>query len=115
MDYRPIEAFLVGRCGKTVREAAMTSLEEYRLLVEGHDRKVQEEWERVRWHVYMEWAVAPLLKRRPRTPQDVIRFPWDKEKTVDVSSYEPLTEEEIQELGKIFGIDRDKFINGQDK
>lgn len=92
----------------------MTSLEEYKLLVEGDERRTQEEWERVRWHVYMEWAVAPLLKRRPRTPQDVIRFPWEKEQVKEVN-VEPLTEDEIGRLCDIFNIDRNSISNGQDK
>lgn len=114
MDYAPIEAFLVGRCGKTMTQAAMTSLREYELLMEGHSRREQERWERTRWEVFMEWAISPNLKRRPRTPQDVIRFPWEKEDTADVREVEPLTENEIEQLSKIFGIDRDKISNGQD-
>lgn len=115
MDYAPIQAFLVGRCGKTVRDAAMTSLEEFELLMEGHNRRQQEEWERTRWAVFMEWSISPNLKRRPRTPQDVIRFPWEKEKAAaEVKQIEPLTENEIQKLSNIFGIEREKFSNGQD-
>lgn len=115
MDYAPIQAFLVGRCGKSLRDAALTSLQEYELLIEGHNRREQEEWERVRWRVYMEWGISPNLKRRPRTPQDVIRFPWEKESAADVKEIEPLTEQEIQGLCEIFKIDRDKMTNGQDK
>ena len=112
MDYTPIEAFLVGRCGKTLKEAAMTSLEEYELLVEGHNRKEQEEWERTRWMVFMEWSISPNLKRRPHTPQDVIRFPWEKENIEEVKEAEPLTEDEIMKLCDIFNIDRKDISNG---
>ena len=112
MDYAPIEAFLIGRCGKTITQSALTSLKEYELLLEGHSRTQQEKWERTRWEVFMGWAVSPNLKRRPKTPQDVIRFPWEKETTTDVKEVEPLTENEIQELGKIFGINREKISNG---
>lgn len=111
MDYTPIEAFLVGRCGKTLKEAALTSLEEYKLLADGYNSREQEEWERVRWRVFMEWSISPNLKRRPRKPQDVIRFPWEKEKTTDVKEVEPLTENEIQQLSKIFGIARNNISN----
>lgn len=112
MDYAPIEAFLVGRCGRTLKESALTSLREYELLVEGHSRKEQEEWERLRWEVFMQWAISPNLKRRPRTPQDIIKFPWEKEDTTEVKDVEPLTENEIEQLSKIFGIDRTKINNG---
>lgn len=111
MDYTPIRAFLVGRCGKTLKEAALTSLEEYKLLADGHNCREQEEWERVRWRVFMEWSISPNLKRRPRKPQDVIRFPWEKETSTDVKEVEPLTENEIQQLSKIFGIARNNISN----
>lgn len=113
MDYAPIKAFLVGRCRKTIKEAALTSLEEFNLLAEGHAAEQQEIWERERWHVYMDWAISPNLKRRPRTPQDVVRFPWEKGNNApEVKDVEPLTEEEIQKISEIFGIDREKFSNG---
>lgn len=112
MDYAPIEAFLIGRCGKTITQSALTSLHEYELLVEGHAKVEQEQWERLRWEVFMQWAISPNLKRRPRTPQDIIRFPWEKEDTTEVKDVEPLTENEIEQLSKIFGIDRTKINNG---
>ena len=112
MDYAPIEAFLVGRCGKTIVQSALTSLHEYELLVEGHSRKEQEKWERLRWDVFMGWAISPNLKQRPKTPQDVIRFPWEKDTTTEVKDIEPITENEIEQLSKIFGIDREKINNG---
>jgi hypothetical protein len=111
MDYTPIQAFLVGRCGKTLREAALTSLEEFNLLAEGFTQNQRETWERERWRVYMDWAISPNLKRRPRTPQDVVRFPWEIEQTAEALHYEPLTEAEINEISKIFNIER-KHING---
>lgn len=112
MDYTPIESFLVGRCRKTLKEAALTSLEEYELLVEGHNKAEQEEWERTRWMVFMQWSISPNLKRRPHTPIDVIRFPWEKETTTEVKEVEPLTENEIMKLCDIFNIDRKDISNG---
>lgn len=83
--------------------------------MEGQNRKMQEEWERTRWMVFMEWSISPNLKRRPKTPQDVVRFPWEKETTTEVKEVEPLTENEIGKLCELFNIDRDKVSNGQDK
>lgn len=59
----------------------------------------------------MEWAVSPNLKKKPRTPQDVIRFPWEKEQPA-MREVEPLTEEEIQKIGRIFNIERKDISNG---
>jgi hypothetical protein len=111
MDYAPIEAFLIGRCGKTITQSALTSLHEYELLVEGHAKVEQEQWERLRWEVFMQWAISPNLKRRPRTPQDIIRFPWEKE-TAEAHDIEPLTESEVLGLCEIFKIKREDVNNG---
>lgn len=111
MDYAPVQAFLVGRCGKTLREAAMTSEEEYRLLRDGYEAREREEWEKMRWRVYMEWSISPNLKKRPQKPQDVIRFPWERETPPEIRNIEPLTEDEIMKISEIFGIKREN-ING---
>ena len=111
MDYAPIQAFLVGRCGKTIREAAQTSYAEYMLLVEGRNEAEKGDWEKMRWMAYMQWAISPNLKRRPRTPQDVVRFPWEENK-VEAHDYEPLTEAEIDKISKIFNIERKHISNG---
>lgn len=112
MDYAPIQAFLVGRCGKGVRDAALTSFEEYTLLAKGHAEREQEEWERIRWSVFMDWLISPNLKKRPRTPQDVVRFAWEQEnKAQEVKEIEPLTETEIQGLCDLFKIKREDISN----
>jgi hypothetical protein len=112
MDYAPIRAFLVGRCRKTIKEAALTSLEEFNLLAEGLTQEQQEIWERERWRVFMDWSISPNLKRRPRRPQDVIRFPWEEGKAAEATNYEPLTEAEIDKISKIFNIERKHISNG---
>ena len=60
----------------------------------------------------MQWSISPNLKRRPHTPIDVIRFPWEKETTTEVKEIEPLTESEIMKLCDIFNIDRKNISNG---
>ena len=114
MDYTPIRAFLVGRCSKTLKDAALTSLEEYELLLDGRTREDQEEWERMRWMVFMEWSISPTLKRRPKTPQDIVLFPWEEKTKFTAVNVEPLQEEEISKLCEIFKIKREQMTNGQD-
>ena len=111
MDYAPIEAFLVGRCGKSVRDAALTSYEEFVLRAEGHSKAEHEKWERMRWQVYMDWAISPNLKRRPSRPEDVVRFPWEETRRAEVNA-EPLTEDEITRISEIFKIERKHISNG---
>ena len=106
MDYTPIQAFLVGRCGKSIVQAAKTSYEEFLLLAEGKAEEDHAEWERLRWQVFMDWAISPNLKRRPETVHDIARFPWEDQKT-EVQNYEPLTDDELQGLCEIFKIKRE--------
>lgn len=107
MDYAPIQAFLVGRCGMAIVQAARTSYGEFLLLAEGKAAEDHAEWERMRWMVFMDWAVSPNLKRRPKTVHDVARFPWEEETVAGVENYEPLTEEELNGLCEIFKIKRE--------
>jgi hypothetical protein len=113
MDYTPIEAFLVGRCGKTEVQAARTSYGEFLLLAEGRKQQDREDWERRRWEIYMHWAISPNLKRRPNKPQDVFLFPWEKV-AQEVENAEPLTEQELCSLCEIFKLNREDIVNGQD-
>jgi hypothetical protein len=108
MDYAPIQAFLVGRCGMTIVQAAKTSYEEFLLLTEGKAAEDHAEWERTRWMVFMDWAVSPNLKRRPNKPQDVVTFPWEETKGKEIE-YEPITETEIAGLCEIFKIKRENI------
>jgi hypothetical protein len=82
MDYAPIKAFLVGRCRKTVKEAALTSLEEFNLLAEGFTQGQQEEWERARWQMFLLMQMHPYIKQhnKAKTPKDWIPFEWEKSK-----------------------------------
>jgi hypothetical protein len=82
------------------------------LLAEGKQKEDQSEWERARWMIYMDWAISPNLKRRPRKPQEVVRFPWEENEKGSVKDIEPLTEEEIQRLSRIFNIERKHISNG---
>ena len=50
----------------------------------------------------------------PNKPQDVIRFPWEKE-AQEVVNVEPLTEEALSCLSKIFNMKRKDIVNGQDQ
>jgi hypothetical protein len=111
MDYAPIQAFLVGRCGKSIVQAAKTSYEEYELLIEAHRAKDREKWERLRWRIYMDWRISPNLKERPKKPQDIMLFPWEKE-TAEAHDIEPLTESEVLGLCEIFKIKREDVNNG---
>jgi hypothetical protein len=107
MDYAPIQAFLVGRCGKTIVQAALTSYEEFVLLADGKAAEEHAEWERLRWRVFMDWKINPNLKRRPNTVHDVVRFPWEEIKSAEAEHYEPLTDEELKGLCEIFKIKRE--------
>ena len=59
----------------------------------------------------MEWTISPNLKKRPRTPRDVVKFAWEKDEAPVVENCEPITEEEIKCLCDIFKIERENISN----
>jgi hypothetical protein len=99
----------------TAQQAGWCSMDEYKLRAEGKAEEERHEWERARWQVFMQYAIAPNLKRRPHSPQEVLRFPWEKPEVQEMKNVEPLTEKEIEGLCKLFNLDRNKVVNGQDK
>ena len=98
MDYAPIEAFLVGQCGMTQRQAALTSVGEYLQRREGFEKAQQLEWEKCRW---VAWGIFSHFvgKNRPRTPQQWVKFPW--EHTAPAPMIE-ITESDEKTLNDIF-------------
>lgn len=105
MDYAPIEAFLVGRCGKTRYEAGWVSVEEYMMLRDGLEKEQRERWEIARWQMFMVMQMHPMIKaqNKPKRVEDWVRFPWEAEdKVKDVPERIGVTEEEVNELERIF-------------
>lgn len=68
---------MVGYCGMTQRQAALTSVGEYLQRREGWEKQQQLEWEKCRW---VAWGVfSPFVgKNRPRTPDQWVKFPWEQ-------------------------------------
>lgn len=58
-------------------------MHEYRLLVDGFERKQRTAWETARWQILYDVMLNPNLKpaSKPRKVTDIIRFPWDPEET----------------------------------
>lgn len=78
-SYEPIEAFLVGRCGKSEREAALTSFLEYSLRAKGLERELQEKMEVARWIAFQIYMQNPYIKPpRAKSPQSYLRLPWEE-------------------------------------
>ena len=71
-----------------------TSLYEYRLLVEGAERRIHREWDMTRWAVFnLTWAIPGRKIGCPRTLESMFPMPWDNDgkreiKTVEVSERE---------------------------
>lgn len=82
MDYSPIEAFLVGRCGLTQEQAGYVGMIEYRQRVEGFEQRYREEWEIARWQMFMIQSMHPFMKpaQKRKTPQSFYPFPWEKQR-----------------------------------
>lgn len=62
----------------TQQQAGWVSAGEYIQRREGYEKRQQQEWERSRW---LAWSItSPFLgKNRPKTPQQWVRFPWEKQ------------------------------------
>ncbi len=105
-DYAPIEEFLVARCGKTEREAGLTSFREYRMLREGKDEEWKERMELARWVVFNIYTQNPYIKPpKAWTPRQYIRFPWEEMTPEEANARKEschVTEEEQAELDRIF-------------
>ena len=69
----------MGVCGKSEKEAALTTMKEYRLLLEGFDRKREVFWETARWMAFNDVMLSPNIKQfnKPRTLHQFHPFPWD--------------------------------------
>ena len=82
----------------TQRQAALTSVGEYVQRREAYDKQQQSEWERNRWMVWN--TISPFMgKNRPRTPEQWVRFPWEKKAHKSMTIIE---ESQIQTLNDIY-------------
>lgn len=100
------------------REAALCTYSEYRLRLEGFERKEQQEWERLRWQTWQ--LMTPHYKKgqAPRTAKAFCKFPWDTQMSEAdaIKAYERsrVTDEEARVLNehfkRLFG---DKFKTGE--
>lgn len=89
---------MVGYCGMTQRQAALTSVGEYLQRRDGYEKQQQLEWERCRW---MAWGIfSPFVgKNRPRTPMQWVKFPWEYNQP---TSMVEITESDEKTLNDIF-------------
>lgn len=90
------------------REAALCTYSEYRLRLEGFERKEQREWERLRWQTWQ--LMTPHYKKgqAPRSAKAFCRFPWDtgasmtEDEALEVYERSRVSEEEAEALNRHF-------------
>jgi len=102
-----IEAFLVGTCGLSEHEAALTSWTEFTLRLKGHEKETQRKWELARWMAWQTMLLSPNIKpgNKPKTPHAFCPFPWeelDNEALKKKADQCKVTEDEKNELNRIF-------------
>lgn len=100
----------------TEREAALTSMNEYRLRIQGFEKKEQRRYELARW---LAWRLmAPHFKagRAPSTAQKYIRFAWEEpdgptteQQARQMLERSKVTEREAAALDRLFAR-----LHGQD-
>lgn len=109
MDYGEIEAFLIGHCGKTQKEAALTTFNEYRLLMQGEAERNRTAWEVARWCVWWEFQLSPNIKPelKPREMADISVFSWEMAdyiaKRKEAAKQAEISEETQNALRALFG------------
>lgn len=91
----------MGVCGKTEREAMYTSFREVEMLEKGRQEQMRMQWEIARWEQFMQVSISPNIKpgSKPRTPQAMLRFPWERQ--AEAMAPEPLTLEQRESLDSI--------------
>jgi hypothetical protein len=109
-----MEAFLVGRCGKTQVQAARTSALEIQQLIAAKNREMQDRWELARWMRWHDVMYNPYVKQghRPATPQAMMRFPWEAPEREITKEDCHVTPEEVAALTRIFE-ERDRRLAGK--
>lgn len=115
-----VEAFLIGRCGRTEREAALTGYHEYVRLREGKERELQEQYEVARWICFNIMQLNPNIKpyNKPKTLQAYARFPWERmtvEEAAEAQQKCGVSEEEAAVLNRIFDEIHKRRANEQDR
>ena len=88
---------MIGHCGMTERQAAMTSVREFQQRVNGYKEKQQLEWERARWTAFS--IFSPFVKNGPRTPKQWMRFPWEQ---MDVAKAVKIDSNQEDILNKLY-------------
>ena len=105
-DYGPIEAFLVGRCGKSEREAGLTSFREYQLLAEGRNEVYKERMLLARWIAFRIYEMNPYIKPpRAVTEKSYCRFGWEvvsEQEALEAAARCQVSEEVQNILNEIF-------------
>lgn len=103
-DYEVIEAFLVGECGMTALQAALTTYKEYEYRLKAWERSYFKNWEIARWVTYHNIWISPNIEKRhkPKIVEELLRLPTDKKDRKYISlSPSPAEMDELRGLGLI--------------
>ena len=103
-DYEVIEAFLVGECGMTALQAALTTWKEYEYRLKSWERSYFKDWEIARWVTYHNIWISPTVEKRhkPKRVEELLVLPTDKRDRKYISlAPSPAEMEELRGLGLI--------------
>lgn len=85
----------------TQKQAALTGMTEYQQRREGWEKGRQEQWELTRWLAWHHYSLSPFLKQKPRTPKDIVTFPWED------GGDKKLTKRQARKRAKVTDAERD--------
>lgn len=82
---------------------------------EGKEQEERLEWERARWMKFLDMQLNPNIKKaqKPRSPQEWIRFPWERQTEMKPPKRLKVTKKQQAALQKIF--DKVRESNGKDR
>ena len=91
----------------TEREAAMTSIREFQLRMNGYKEHQQVEWDRARWTAFS--IFSPFVQNGPKTPKAWVRFPWEQPEVVKVVKIGTIQENRLNDLYMDFMSTKNKI------
>lgn len=104
--WEPRRDFLIGCCGKTEREAEVTTWVELRALEKGYTDHEHAEWNRARFIAHLNYLTTPVMGKGVTKEKDARKFcpfPWDQmtEAELHPKVYK-VTKDDVKKLNKIF-------------
>lgn len=108
VTYTELLQMVVIQFGVCSMEYFLDKMKPYELSIicESLHLRVKDSWEQTRMISYL---IAQTNSKKKLKPNDIISFPWEKEKTVKKAEVKPLTLEDVETI-KALALEREKKL-----